>query len=46
MNLRRFKCSKFTKNSYLEIKCEINGKKKHLYSYCIDCGFEPFGTTD
>ena len=45
MNFYWMKCWKFTKNSDIEIKGEIDGKIS-LYSYCIDCGFKQFETTD
>ena len=45
MNFHCIKCSKFTKNNYIKVKCKIDGNI-NLYSRCIDCGFKKFETID
>ena len=45
MSLYYIKCSLFTKNRNIKIKCETD-RKIILYSSCIDCNFKKFETID
>ena len=45
MSLYYIKCSLFTKNRNIKIKCETD-RKISLYSFCIDCNFKKFETID
>ena len=45
MNHHFIKCSKFTKDSNIKIKCK-KGWKINFYSHFVHCDFEKFETID